>query len=296
MSSEQSSHQEKEEYFNRFVVGEYLKYGSVDEIFRQNNYELPISYPGVHRLIRRWGIVKSAGPNSLLSEGITFLTLLSRDRVPLESLYKKLPPSFKTSMGTMHRLLHNIKEGVTRRVGTALVITPDNNPDEVLVGEDVSTPRLELGKPFGSVTLPMGYSKTDEDPGDSILRVLQQEVFTQMAIDRDLPLTLIPVTPQPFMYVDVADIRVSVYRIELSRQLTNNNCFSSYKVRKHNFIPASKLIGGSHNYNFRSGVKEIGMGYQKYLERQAEGLSLKPIAEKCFLNRELAIAFARTLA
>lgn len=286
----------KENHFNRFVVGEYLKYGSVDEVFRQNNYELPISYPGVHRLIKRWGIIKSAGPNSILSEGITFLTLLSQDKVPLESLYKKLPPSFKTSMGTMHRLLHNIKEGVTRRMGTALVITPDSDPDRVLVGEDISTPRLELGKPFGSITLPMGYSKVDEDPGDSILRVLQQEVFTQMAIDRNLPLNLIPDGPRPFMYVDIADIRVSVYQVELSQELTDSDCFSSYKIRKHNFISVLELAGGGRIGNFRSGIKEIGLGYRKYLEKSAEGLYIKPIVEKCLLNRELAIVFAQDLA
>ena len=286
----------KEDHFNRFVVGEYLKYGSVDEVFRQNKYELPISYPGVHRLIKKWGIIKSAGPNSILSEGITFLTLLSRDRVSLESLYKRLPPSFKTSMGTMHRLLHNIKEGVIRRVGTALVITPDNYPDEVLVGEDISTPRLELGKPFGSITLPMGYSKADEDSRDSILRVLQQEVFTQMAIDRNLPLNLIPANHKPFMYVDVADIRVSVYHIKLSQQLTSNNCFSSYKIRKHNFIPVSELIGANRIANLRSGIKEIGLGYLEYLEKSARGVYTKPIVERCLLNKELAVVFAQELA
>jgi len=287
---------DKEDIFNRFVVGEYLRYGSVDEVFRQNKYELPISYPGVHRLIKRWGIIKSAGPNSILSEGITFLSLLSKDKVPLESLYKRLPPSFKTSMGTMHRLLHNIKEGITRRVGTALVITPNNDPDEVLVGEDISTPRLELGKPFGSITLPMGYSKTDEDSRDSILRVLQQEVFTRMAIDRNLPLGLIPAKPRLFMYVDIADIRVSVYHVELSQELADNDCFSSYKVRKHNFISVLELAGGGRIGNFRSGIKEIGLGYRKYLEKSAEGVYTKPMVEKCLLNRELAIAFAQTLA
>ncbi len=292
MSQERTSYQEKEEGFNRFVVGQYLKYGSVDEIFRQNNYDLPISYPGVHRLIKRWGIVKSAGPNSLLSEGITFLTLLSQDKIPLESLYKRLPPSFKASMGTMHRLLHNIKEGVIRRMGTALIITPFNKPQMVLIGEDISTPRLELGKPFGSTTLPMGYSKVDEEPRNSILRALQQEVFTQMAINKTLPIEMIPVNPKPFMRVDIADIRVSVYHLDLPDGLSGEECFSSYKVRKHSFIRTFELLDGNRAYNFRSGVKEIGLGYQKYLERITEGVEEKAIAETCFLNRKLAISFA----
>lgn len=268
---------EKIEQFNQFIVAEYLKYGSVDGVFQQNNYDLPISYPGVHRLIKKWGIIKSAGPNSILSEGITFLTLLSQDKVPLESLYKRLPPSFKTSMGTMHRLLHNIKEGVARRVGTALVITPHNNPHTVLIGEDISTPRLELGKPFGSITLPMGYSKVDEDPGDSILRVLQQEVFTQMVIDRNLPLNLIPTKPQPFMYVDVADIRVAVYNLLLSVNLSEKSAFSSFKVRNHKFMEISEILNHKSNILIRAGVREIIRGYKKYLY---QGLESVPVASE----------------
>lgn len=282
---------EKIEQFNQFIVAEYLKYGSVDEIFRRNNYDLPISYPEVHRLIKRWGIVKSAGPNSLLSEGITFLTLLSQNKVPLERLYKKLPPSFKTSMGTMHRLLHNIKEGVIRRVGTVLVITPFNNPHMFLIGEDVSTPRLELGKPFGSTTLPMGYSKVDEEAGDSILRVLQQEVFTRMAIDRILPIGLIPANPKPFMHVDIADISVAVYNLSLSGSLSEESAFSSFKVRNHKFTEISEILNHkslpsrqADNILIRAGVREIIRGYQKYLYR---GINLVPVTSE--LNLALAV-------
>lgn len=283
--------QERIKQFNKLIVAEYLKYGSVDEVFRQNNYDLPISYPEVHRLIKRWGIVKSAGPNSLLSEGITFLTLLSQNKVPLESLYKRLPPSFKTSMGTMHRLLHNIKEGVIRRVGTALVITPFNNPHLFLIGEDVSTPRLELGKPFGSTTLPMGYSKVDEDAGDSILRVLQQEVFTRMAIDRILPIELIPANPKPFMHVDIADISVAVYNLSLPGNLSEESAFSSFKVRNHKFTEISEILNHkslpsrqADNILIRAGVREIIGGYQKYLYR---GINLVPVTSE--MNLALAV-------
>lgn len=288
---EVSPGQERIKQFNKLIVAEYLKYGSVDEVFRQNNYDLPISYPEVHRLIKRWGIVKSAGPNSLLSEGITFLTLLSQNKVPLERLYKRLPPSFKTSIGTMHRLLHNIKEGVIRRVGTALVITPFNNPHLFLIGEDVSTPRLELGKPFGSTTLPMGYSKVDEDAGDSILRVLQQEVFTRMAIDRILPIELIPANPKPFMHVDIADISVAVYNLSLSGSLSEESAFSSFKVRNHKFTEISEILNHkslpsrqADNILIRAGVREIIGGYQKYLYR---GINLVPVTSE--MNLALAV-------
>lgn len=283
---------EKIERFNQFIVAEYLKYGSVDEIFRRNNYDLPISYSEVHRLIKKWGIIKSAGPNSILAEAITFLTLLSRDKVPLESLYKRLPPSFKTSMGTMHRLLHNIKEGIIRRVGTALVISPDRDQNLVLVGNDVSTPRLKLGKPFGSTTLPMGYSKEDENPQDSILRVLQGEVFTRMAVKQTLPSEIISPSSKPFLYIDIADIRISVYHLVLPENLSNPDQFASFKVQNHRYLRVLELANGGEEYNFRAGIREIGVGYQKYLEKAW----VMPPVTQCFLNRELALAFAQELA
>jgi len=70
MTQEQSTPKEKEDAFNRFIISEYLKYGSVDEVFRRNDYNLPISYPGVQRLLDKWGIVKAAGPNTLLTEAL----------------------------------------------------------------------------------------------------------------------------------------------------------------------------------------------------------------------------------
>ncbi|MFH1792433.1 MAG: hypothetical protein ABH819_02190, partial [Patescibacteria group bacterium] len=70
------SNKEREKLFNEFIVSEYLKYGSVDEVFSKNNYDLPISYPQVHRILDKWGIIKSVGPNSKLSEAICFMVLL----------------------------------------------------------------------------------------------------------------------------------------------------------------------------------------------------------------------------
>ena len=135
-----------------FIVGlitDYLRYGSVDKVFKVHNYNLPISYPSFQRLIDRWGIVKAAGPNSVLSEALGFLVLLSDRKLPVETLYRRLPPSFRTSLGTVHRILHNIKEGAIRRVGTALVVVSAESPNMILIGEDIAPPRLELGKPYG---------------------------------------------------------------------------------------------------------------------------------------------------
>lgn len=284
MSFENSDPREKEQSFNKRIIGEYLKYGSVDKVFENHHYDLPISYPGFQRLVEKWGIVKAAGPNSLLSEALCFMVLLSDFKLPLEKLYKRMPHTFKTSMATMHRIMHNIKEGVVRRVGTALVITSEEDPESILVGEDVATPRLELGKPFGSLTLPMGYSKTDEEAEVSILRVMQQEVYTKETIDRRFPHSLITKGAKPFMYLDIVDVRVAVYHLALPKNLCN---FSSFKVVNHRFLDLSTLTSFGKDSNFRSGIKEIGLGYKRFLNGNNFVYNPEPFIEKSLVNLSL---------
>ncbi|MFC1625696.1 hypothetical protein ACFL1Q_01510 [Patescibacteria group bacterium] len=286
MNENNLSSLEKETRFKQFIVREYLKYGSVDEVFRHNDYDLPVSYPEVHRIVKGWGIIKSTGPSSILSEALTFFTLLSQTQSSMESLYKKLPPSFKTSMSTMHRLLHNIKEGVIRRVGTALIIAPEDNPYLVLVGEDISTPRIELGKPYGSTTLPMGYSRQDEDSRSSVLRILQREVFTESTIDKTLPEDIIPANPKPISFVDIVDIRVAVYGLSFPRQILEKHPLSSYKVQNHKFVSALDLT--HKGYNYRAGIREIGIGYLNYLDGSKTGSFLAPAVACSLVNKALS--------
>ncbi len=277
---ENLSQKEREIRFEQFIISEYLKYGSVDEVFRANKYDIPISYVGVHRLLDKWGIVKAAGPNTRLSEALCFLSALSDEKIPLERLYKGMPPSFKTSMGTLHRILTYIRSETIRRVGTALVLTPHNNQNLVLVGNDVSTPRLNVGKPFGSTSLPMSYSKRTESAKTAVLRVMQQEVFTREAIEKSLDFEEIIGSPEPFMYLDIADVRVSVYHLSLPESFAPTR-FSSFKIVNHRFVHLSDIVSATKRMNFRAGIKEIGLGYQKH--------AAKPIFEKSFLNRELAL-------
>jgi hypothetical protein len=276
--------------FDKFIVREYLRYGSVDEIFKRHDYNLPISYPDAHRLVRRWGIIKAAGPNARLSEALEFLTILSQERVPLENLYRRMPPSFQTSMSTLHRILSHIRHETIRRVGTALVIAPEGNPNLVLVGNDVSTPRPELGKEYGSISFPMGYSSRVETIRDSILRVLQQEVFTEMAVEKRLPLKIIPDLPQPFMYLDIADVRVAVYHLALPKSLVKLENFSSYKIVDHRYLHIGQLADGKvEGYKLRTGLQEIALGYEDYRKNVAAKSAAQPIFAKSFLNLELVL-------
>ncbi|OGM27099.1 hypothetical protein A2962_03280 [Candidatus Woesebacteria bacterium RIFCSPLOWO2_01_FULL_39_61] len=282
------SSEEREKEFERFIVAQYLRYTSVDEVFRKNNYDLPISYPGVHRLLDRWGIIKAAGPNSKLSEAICFLTCLSDRKIPLERLYKNMPPSFKTSMATMHRIMHNVKKGVVRRAGTALIVTPHDSPDSFLVGNDISTPRIEFGKPYGSVSVPMTFSKRREPVKESILRILQQEVFTENVLSGRTPFEVIPQNPEPFMYLDIADVRVGVYNIRLPKELSDTQAFSSYKLENFRYINFSE-VQDNPEQNYRSGITEMATGYNNYLQKDAHGFSSKPVFEISLLNQQLAL-------
>ena len=92
--------------FERFIVSEYLRYGSVDEIFRQHNYRpLGISYPGVYHVLKRWGVVRALGrTNTPLTESIEFLVRKIEGKIPLETLYRRMPPSFRPSMATLHTI------------------------------------------------------------------------------------------------------------------------------------------------------------------------------------------------
>lgn len=297
MTLEFMAETEKELEFNRMIVAEYLKWGSVDEIFSRHNYDLPISYPGVHRILNRWEIVKSAGPNTHLAESLAFFTRLLEERIPLERLYKKMPPSFNTSMATLHRIYGNIKKQVKDeleernplRMGTALVISPYDDKYKILTAVDISTPRIDLGKPYGAVSLPMGFSKRKESGETSILRVLQQEAFSEETILQEFPYQVIPEGAKPFMYLYIADVKVSVYRMTMPPDLSCEEGFSSLKLKGFRFVEASELANYSvSDAHIRMGVGDIARGY---LDRLSQDISYKPITPKYYdsqLNLGLA--------
>lgn len=287
--SKKISQEEREKRFNEFLVEQYLKHGSVDEVLRKNRYNLPVSYANYQRILDKWGIVKAAGPNSKLTESIEFFTHLAKDNIPLEELYKKMPPSFQTSATTLYRILAYVKEGLTRRVGCCLVITPYNNLKKILLGQDVSVPRIKLGKPYGATSLPMGYSRKRDSRKASIKRVLQQEVFAKQAIKGKLSPEIVPDNPSPFMYLDIADVRVTLYHIELPKNLSSLKSFSSFKLKDYKFIEACEIIQSNHrDSNFRVGVAEAVRGYLRYLKLLDRNLSVNPLQHKSAINDELA--------
>ena len=284
-----------EKAFNKWLVRQYLQYGSVDDVFRRHKYGLPISEASYYRLLDKWEIVKAAGPNSKLSESLEFFHHLAETNIPFERLYEKMPPSFRTSAATLYRVLSYIKEGVTRRVGTGLVITPYENDKKVLIGEDRSTPRVELGKPFGSLSIPVGFSKKRDLRETAILRVLQQEVFTEQAIEKKMP-KVIPERPKPFMFLDIADIRVEVFHIKLPRKYQGKDIFSSYKLFNHKFMTIDKILSlDKEKVKLRAGVASGIEGYRKYLELKRRNISADPFYSRSELNYRLSFNFKKTI-
>jgi hypothetical protein len=274
-----------EQEFNKWLVSEYFKHGSVDEVLRVHKYDLPISYANYQRILDKWEVVKAAGPNKKLTEILEFLTYFVEKKIPLELLYKKMPPSFKPSAATLYRILSYVKEGITRRIATGLIISPRGNNKEILIGQDVSTPRVELGKPYGSLSIPMGFSKIGDPREIAILRVLQQEVFTDIAIEKRMP-DIIPDRPKPFMFLDIADVRVEIFNIILSKKLSSIKNFSSYKLKNFRFLDIRKK-DAIKSGNFRVGVSESIEGYKKYLEYKERNLTFNPLQYKSRINYRL---------
>jgi len=278
------SYPRSEKEFKKWLIEEYFVNGSVDEVLRKYRWEIPISYASYQRVLAQAGIVKGAGPNSKLTEILSFLTRLMEEKIPFEYLYKNMPPSFKASAATIYRVLSYIKEGVTRRLATGLIITPSGNQKKILIGEDVSTPRLELGKPFGALSIPMGFSRKSDPREDAILRVLQQEVFTKQAVLGKVP-DVIGVRPKPFMFLDIADVRVEIFHLTLPRKYSSTKNLFSYKLKNYDFISVDDFAGlEKRKEAFRVGVLEAISGYKKYLSLRNRNLVFNPLQLKSQLN------------
>lgn len=243
--------------FEKHLVLEYFRLGSINKVFQEHKYNLPISFAGYDRVLNKFGVIKSAGPNSKISESLFVLGLLASYKIPLEKVYHRFAPkTLQISTNTLHRILHYTRLGLTRRQGTALIITSKEDPNKVLFGKDLSLTNSSLGNK-GDISLPMGHSKIGEPIKDSILRILQNEVFTNMVVDQQFSWNIIPKHIKPIMYINIADIQVSVYKLELPK---NYNQFSSFKLSDLKYIDINQLP----KTNFRPGIMDIIEHYKNF--------------------------------
>ena len=242
----------------------YLKYGSVEEAIRSYPDSLPISIANYHRLVKKYGLIKSAGRHVSLPETLHFFREKAFEPgTPLERIYAQMPPSFQTSLSTLHRIYQYMEKAVVRRHAAALITTAGNS-GEVLVGREVFG-NSRYGKKVGDISLPMSFAKKDESNFDSALRVLQQEVFAHLAasgeLKRDSTLVkrILSKNIEPVFYFDIVDVRVQVYEIILPTQASE---FSSFKLVEHKYENLHTL---SVMPNLRTGIGEILKLYGDYL-------------------------------
>jgi len=208
----------------------------------------------------------------LLSEAIGFISCLTHHKIPLEQLYKKLPLSIKTSMVTMHRVAACAKEGIVRRAGTALIISPESDLSKVLIAKDLSGERLidhQMGKFFGALTIPMTYSKFGENFHTSINRVLQYEVFSQNVLNQNFPFHLSD-NAEHVINMRIADISIKVFRIIVPDDLM----FSSFKLQGH-YYESAQNISLSDDGVFRAGVRELVSKLYEFEYVENESLALE---------------------
>jgi len=275
-------------YSEDWFVDLYMKHGSVEEAMKASRYGLPISVAGFHRIVTKKGMIKSPGRHMSFPEALHFFKEKAlTPGTPLEKLYRKMPPSFKTSMVTLHRIYRYIESGKIRRHATALIIHNQSRPQEILVGDEVSG-NSRYGRKVGDSSVLMSFSKEGESCNDSVLRVLQQEFSISLAISGELE-NLVPKNISPLMYLDILDVRVQVFNLELPSSLDSLESCSSYKIKNHRFENIYDIAPDL----LRLGVKEIIDGYKLYVSAKPEDAREPRIVVSELNTNLLALAYPK---
>ena len=279
----------REIHDNVWYLSQYLKFGSVEEVYKANRWDLNISIAAYHRLVKKSGIVKSSGRREAsLSESLAFFAKKALEpTVGLETLYHDfVPASFQTSLASLHRIYNRILNHEPVRNATALIVHPRQYSDQVLFGNEIFTNR-RFGSHSGAISVPMCFSDKGESGFISVLRVLQRECFTDLAasgkfgIGSQEVFEIIPENIGPFAYFDILDVRVSLFEVSLPDYYLDK--LSSYKLANHKFINISdrEFI----KQNLRLGVSEILDTFSLYKQSSETG---KPVFVNSLINRELA--------
>lgn len=274
--------------FERAIVRSYLKYESIDKMVSDIDCQYPFSIAALYRILDNYGVVKNVGrQHTNFAQAILFLDSLVKSNFPLEKCYRLMPHTFQISLSSLHRILHSIKMGVTNRFGVALAVSLESDPYSLLMGNDISTPRVELGKPQGALSFPMGFSSPTDSHMTAVKRILQREMFVTDTVNRAFPEKLLEGEIKPFMYLTIADVKVGVYRIILPNKFRDENSFSSYKLTNFKFTPVTDLVSlGTNTSTVRSGVLEV---CQQYTNQRFVG-EYVPVINSQLNQRVLAYA------
>lgn len=251
-----------QKYSDPWFANLYFQYGSAEKVlshFLLKGESLPISIAGYHRLINKLGIIKSVGrKETKFNEALYFFAHKALEpALPLAKIYRDyMPLQFDTSLVSLHRIYNNVLGGDISKHAVALIISKDYS-DKFLIADE-TTSSIRYGKYAGDATIPMTYAKANESTEVSLLRLLQQEVFTSLAIEGKLSkqstLAKNLINKSVFQTnFDILNVRIAVYKLLLpsDSQMT----FSSHKLSNHRFINLDEMANS--NLAFRWGVEEI---------------------------------------
>ena len=236
---------------DEWYVAQYLKYGSVEEVLKAYRYQVYLSEASYHRLVKKSGIVKSMGRREVsLTEALHFFARKALEpTVGIQTLYYQMPPSFQTSLASLHRIYNRILVQRPHRFATALILHSEND-NKVLFGHEVRTQALQ-GKFRGDLSLPMTFCGAEESYSQAITRVLQQEVFTEQAIKQSRTLE-ISNSIEPFLKFTILDVEVRVFELAVPSDLLQQ--VNSYKLADYQLFDFAEL---QEYQRVRHGISEI---------------------------------------
>lgn len=256
-------------FSEEWYLAEYLKYGGVEAVLSNSDEYLPISIPEYHRLVKRRGIIKGDGrSNTSLAETLyVFLKRALEPTISLEKIYKKVPLDLRTlksfpTLPTMYRIYDSVLKDVTRRTAVGLVITPSWSDEYVLLADEVES-KLSSAKTAGDSTIPLGFVSGNQSLSHGILRVLQREFSTKMALAGGLD-AIVPTRPRAFLEFQILDIKLQMVHIRLPKNLDTLKECTSFTVENHRFVHISEIFD-NNSLRMRTGMREVLSYYKNYL-------------------------------
>ncbi len=260
-----------DKYSDRWLIANYLKYGSVEAVMCAYDYSIPCSVADYHRRVRKAGIVKGDGrANKSFAQALyVFLEKTLQPSLSLEKIYRSLPLTLRDArMSSIYRIYDSIMKQKTRRAAVGVVISPEGRPGTILVADELRSSSTSAKK-SGETTIPFGFASKKHSFDRSLLRIMQREFSTTLALSGELVVgsemssKLIPADTRPFLELQLLDVRVSVAHLTLPGELCDLSKCTSFTVNNHRWVPLEDCVNGK--VGLRTGVGEVLASYHDFL-------------------------------
>lgn len=255
-----------QKFSDSWLIEKYLYYGSVDLMFKHEEVT-PFSYSDVYRKLDEYGIVKSAGRHTNLWECLDFFELYKLSKKPsIRRIYQSMPRGIETSATTLHRILKSVKDGVLHRKATALIVK--NQSGSILVSKEMREDN------FGKLTIPVTYSRLSESWQESVMRVLQQEVYPKSTSSGlfkggDARARMLE-SAKKFECFSLLDVELGVFEVSAHPTIYPE----SGRTTEHKFMQMDEIVSLDRSL-FRPGVYEL-ISFMSHTSH-AQRLVLHPI-------------------